>query len=78
MDGIRSACLQAQRENGYPLLINTPRSNPTSQPNLPNPVPASVKAANSFDLDAIMATFNHEAMVNDHRCEFPSAAAIRG
>jgi hypothetical protein len=36
-----------------------------------------VAAVNAFDLDAIMATFADDAMVNDARREFRGADAIR-
>ena len=36
-----------------------------------------VAAVNAFDLDAIMATFAPDALVNDARREFRGAAAIR-
>ena len=45
--------------------------------NLPAPVAAYVAATNAFDIDAFMATFADEALVNDHRDEFPGLAAIR-
>ena len=37
-----------------------------------------VAAVNAFDLDAIMATFAPDALVNDARREFRGADAIRG
>jgi hypothetical protein len=45
--------------------------------NVPAPVSAFITASNHFDLDALMATFRPDALVNDHRCEFAGAAAIR-
>jgi len=38
---------------------------------------AHVAAINAFDLDAIVATFADDAMVNDNRREFWGIAAIR-
>jgi hypothetical protein len=48
-----------------------------SAPNVPAPVSAFIEASNRFDLEALMATFETNAMVNDHRCEFAGNAAIR-
>jgi hypothetical protein len=48
-----------------------------SSPNVPTPVSAFIEASNRFDLEALMATFDRNAMVNDHRCEFAGEAAIR-
>jgi hypothetical protein len=36
-----------------------------------------VKAINSFDVDAVVATFAHDAYVNDNRREFNGIDAIR-
>jgi hypothetical protein len=44
---------------------------------LPPPIVAYVAAANGFDLDALMATFDEDALVNDHRSEFRGRDAIR-
>jgi len=44
---------------------------------LPAPVPAYVAATNAFDIDAFMATFAEDALVNDHRNEFAGPDAIR-
>jgi hypothetical protein len=44
---------------------------------LPPPVAAYIAATNSFDLDALMATFDEDALVNDHRSEFRGRDAIR-
>jgi hypothetical protein len=44
---------------------------------LPTAVAAYVAANNAFDLEAIMATFGDDAIVNDHRNEFAGRAAIR-
>jgi hypothetical protein len=44
---------------------------------LPPPVAAYIAATNAFELDALMATFADDALVNDHRNEFPGLAAIR-
>ena len=48
-----------------------------ASPDVPAPVSAFIAASNRFDLDALIATFEPDAMVNDHRCEFSGAAAIR-
>jgi ketosteroid isomerase-like protein len=48
--------------------------NPTA---LPAPVAAYVDATNRFDLDALVATFADDAVVNDHREEFAGREAIR-
>lgn len=45
--------------------------------NLPAPVAAYVAATNAFDIEAFMATFADDALVNDHRDEFASLTAIR-
>ena len=44
---------------------------------LPAPVSAYVAATNAFDIDAFMATFAEDALVNDHRDEFGGLDAIR-
>ena len=44
---------------------------------LPPPVAAYIAATNSFDLDALMTTFDENALVNDHRSEFRGRDAIR-
>ena len=44
---------------------------------LPTPVAHYIAASNAGDLDAMMATFADDALVNDHRCDFPGSAAIR-
>jgi hypothetical protein len=44
---------------------------------LPTPVAAYIAATNVFDIDAIMATFAEDALVNDHRNEFAGRDAIR-
>ena len=46
-------------------------------PNLPAPVSAYIAATNHFDIDALMATFAEDALVNDHRNEFAGRDAIR-
>jgi hypothetical protein len=45
--------------------------------NLPAPVAAYIAATNAFDIDAMMATFAENALVNDHREEFLTLDAIR-
>jgi hypothetical protein len=45
--------------------------------NIPRAVSRFIKAGNDFDLDAIVATFDENALVNDHRCEFEGRTAIR-
>ena len=44
---------------------------------LPAPVSAYVDATNAFDIDALVATFAEDALVNDHRDEFTGRDAIR-
>lgn len=44
---------------------------------LPAPVAAYIAATNAFDIDALMATFAADALVNDHRDEFVGHGAIR-
>ena|SRR5579859_3393835 len=44
---------------------------------LPSPVSAYVEAMNSFDLDALAAVFDDDALVNDHRDEFIGKEQIR-
>ena len=44
---------------------------------LPGPVAAYFAATNAFDIDALMATFAPDALVNDHRDEFIGRDAIR-
>lgn len=44
---------------------------------LPQPVAAYIAATNAFDIDALMATFAADALVNDHRVEFVGRDAIR-
>ncbi len=44
---------------------------------LPALVSAYVAATNAFDIDAFMATFAEDALVNDHRDEFGGLDAIR-
>jgi SnoaL-like domain len=44
---------------------------------LPPPVSAYIAATNQFDIEALMATFAADALVNDHRDEFASRDAIR-
>lgn len=44
---------------------------------LPGVVAAHIAAINAFDIDAIMATFSPDAIVNDNRREFVGVDAIR-
>ncbi|MEZ0091875.1 nuclear transport factor 2 family protein [Streptacidiphilus sp. EB129] len=44
---------------------------------LPEVLAAYIAAVNAFDLDAIMATFSDDALVNDVRREFVGPASIR-
>ena len=44
---------------------------------LPDLIAAHIAAINAFDLDAIMATFADDALVNDAQREFVGADAIR-
>jgi hypothetical protein len=45
--------------------------------NIPAPVSAYIAATNNFDIEALMATFAADALVNDHRNEFGTRDAIR-
>lgn len=44
---------------------------------LPAAVAGYIAATNAFDIDALMASFAEDALVNDHRNEFVGQAAIR-
>ena len=44
---------------------------------LPAPVAAYIAATNAFNIDALMATFAENALVNDRRNEFDGRDAIR-
>jgi hypothetical protein len=44
---------------------------------LPSPVAAYIAASNACDLEGLMATFAEDALVNDHRCDFPGREQIR-
>ncbi|MDH6139902.1 ketosteroid isomerase-like protein [Kitasatospora sp. GP30] len=44
---------------------------------LPEVVAAYITAVNAFDVDAIMATFSDDALVNDVHREFAGPASIR-
>ena len=44
---------------------------------MPSPVAAYVEATNAFNLEALMATFHDDALVNDHRDEFLGKDEIR-
>jgi hypothetical protein len=44
---------------------------------LPDVVAAYIEAVNAFDVDAVMATFADDAVVNDVRREFADPATIR-
>lgn len=44
---------------------------------LPPPVSAYIAATNQSDIEALMATFAADALVNDHRNEFANRDAIR-
>lgn len=46
-------------------------------PTLPAPVSAYIAATNASDIEALMATFAADALVNDHRNEFASRDVIR-
>jgi hypothetical protein len=48
-----------------------------TQFNLPAAVSAYVASTNASDLDALVATFAENALVNDHRNEFAGRSAIR-
>ena len=45
--------------------------------NLPPPVSAYITATNQSDIEALMATFAEDALVNDHRSEFNGRDAVR-
>ena len=49
--------------------------NPTGE--IPDVIAAHIAAVNTFDLDAIMATFADDALVNDAQREFLGAESIR-
>ena len=44
---------------------------------LPSPVSAYVEATNSFNLDGLVALFDEDALVNDHRDELIGKEQIR-
>jgi hypothetical protein len=44
---------------------------------LPAPVVAYIASTNVSDIDALLATFSDDALVNDHRNEFADQDAIR-
>ncbi len=44
---------------------------------LPMPVQAYITATNAFDIEALVAAFSADALVNDHRNEFLGQEAIR-
>jgi hypothetical protein len=46
-------------------------------PNVPTPVAAYIQATNTFDLNALIATFADDAIVNDQLREYRGHAAIR-
>ena len=46
-------------------------------PTLPAPVSAYIAATNHADIEALMATFAEDALVNDHRDEFAGRDVIR-
>jgi hypothetical protein len=46
-------------------------------PTLPPPVSSYIAATNDSDIEALMATFAEDALVNDHRNEFASRDVIR-
>jgi ketosteroid isomerase-like protein len=48
-----------------------------NQSTLPEAVSGYIAATNAFDLEALMATFGEDAVVNDHCNEFAGRAAIR-
>ena len=53
------------------------RSKPGAGAVLPPPVDAYVRATNAGDLDALMATFANDALVNDQLCDHWGKDAIR-
>jgi SnoaL-like domain len=44
---------------------------------LPAPVAAYIASTNASDIEALLATFSNDALVNDHRNEFTDQDAIR-
>jgi hypothetical protein len=44
---------------------------------LPSPVAAYIEATNSFKLDGVVALFDDDALVNDHRDEFVGKERVR-
>jgi hypothetical protein len=50
---------------------------PMQNTELTGVIAAHITAVNAFDLDAIMATFDDDAYVNDVRREFVGEAAVR-
>jgi hypothetical protein len=48
-----------------------------NHPKLLTAVAGYIAATNAFDIEALMASFSEDALVNDHRSEFAGRAAIR-
>src|ERR1700722_955297 len=60
-------CLPQQPERGTSMTIS----------DLPAPVAAYIASTNASDIEALLATFSDDALVNDHRNEFADQDAIR-
>jgi ketosteroid isomerase-like protein len=58
--------------------ISTLIIGPAELPDLPAPVASYVLAANAFDLEALLAPFAHDAVVNDQLREYWGREAIKG
>ena len=55
----------------------SPRSSTNGPTTLPPLISEFVGAANSFDLDRLMATFAHDALVNDQLRDYWGETAVR-
>jgi hypothetical protein len=75
MDGIPSGGLPLAQKNEYVWLH--PGSMMMTITQLPAPISAYIAATNAADIEALMATFAGDALVNDHRNEFDNPASIR-
>ena len=54
------------------------RSRPRAEETLPSPIDAFVRATNSGDLEALLATFVDDALVNDQLRDYWGRSEIRG
>ena len=57
--------------------MSSPRLKQIPLPALPPLVASYVQATNSFDLDALLAPFADDALVNDQLCDYWGKQAIR-